>query len=370
MRVPLLDLKAQYAPIREEIRQAIDRVCDSQMFVLGPEVTALEEEIGKFCGARFAVGVSSGTDALLLALMALGVKAGDEVVTSSYSFFATAGAVWRLGARPAFVDIEPGSFNLDPARLESKITPRTKAILPVHLYGRCADLDPILATAQRRGIAVVEDAAQAIGATDGKGRQAGTVGQVGCFSFFPTKNLGGFGDGGLVMTQDPELAESMRILRVHGSKPKYYHKEVGGNFRLDAIQAAVLRVKLKRLPAWTEARRANAKRYRRLIEEGDLSSRVTVPEDVRGHIYNQFVIRVADRDRLQSFLTEKGVGTEIYYPVPLHLQECFASLGHRKGDLPVSEAAAAQSLALPIFPELTEEQQHYVVDQVKAFFGG
>jgi dTDP-4-amino-4,6-dideoxygalactose transaminase len=370
MRVPLLDLKAQYAPLREEIRQAIDRVCDSQIFILGPEVTAFEEEIAKFCGARFAVGVSSGTDALLLALMALGVKAGDEVVTSAYSFFATAGAVWRLGAKPVFVDIEPGSFNLDPAQLESKITPRTKAILPVHLYGRCADLDPILATAQRRGVAVIEDAAQAIGATDGKGRQAGTVGKVGCFSFFPTKNLGGFGDGGLVTTQDPELAERMRVLRVHGSKPKYYHKEVGGNFRLDAIQAAVLRVKLKRLPAWTEGRRANAGRYRRMIEAAGLSSRVTVPADVPGHIYNQFVIRVADRDRLQAFLSEKGVGTEIYYPVPLHLQECFASLGHRKGDLPVSEAAAAQSLALPIYPELTEEQQRYVVDQIKAFFGG
>jgi len=370
MRVPLLDLKAQYAPLREEIRQAIDRVCDSQIFILGPEVTALEEEIAKFCGARFAVGVSSGTDALLLALMALGVKAGDEVVTSAYSFFATAGAVWRLGAKPVFVDIEPGSFNLDPAQLESKITPRTKAILPVHLYGRCADLDPILATAQRRGVAVIEDAAQAIGATDGKGRQAGTVGKVGCFSFFPTKNLGGFGDGGLVTTQDPELAERMRVLRVHGSKPKYYHKEVGGNFRLDAIQAAVLRVKLKQLPAWTEGRRANAGRYRRMIEAAGLSSRVTVPADVPGHIYNQFVIRVAERDRLQAFMTEKGVGTEIYYPVPLHLQECFASLGHRKGDLPVSEAAAAQSLALPIYPELTEEQQRYVVDQIKAFFGG
>jgi dTDP-4-amino-4,6-dideoxygalactose transaminase len=368
MRVPLLDLKAQYAPLREEIRQAIDRVCDSQMFILGPEVSALEEELAAFCGARHAVGVSSGTDALLIALMALGIGPGDEVITSSYSFFATAGTVARLGATPVFLDIEASSFNLDPSQVESKITPKTKAILPVHLYGRCAELAPVLAAAKARGIAVIEDAAQAIGAVDGRGRQAGSSGELGCFSFFPTKNLGGFGDGGLVTTNDAVLAESLRVLRVHGSKPKYHHKVVGGNFRLDALQAAVLRVKLKQLPAWTAARRANADRYRRLFNAAGLASQVTLPGDVPGHIYNQFVIRAGQRDRLQAFLGEQGVGTEIYYPIPLHLQDCFASLGYRKGDLPVSEAAAADSLALPIYPELSEEMQRHVVDSIATFF--
>lgn len=368
MRVPLLDLKAQYAPLRAEIRAAMDRVCDSQMFILGAEVTALEEEIATFCGVRFAVGVSSGTDALLAALMAANVGPGDEVITPTYSFFATAGVVARLGAKPVFVDIEADTFNIASSRVESTLTSKTKAVLPVHLYGRCADLDPILAAASKRGIAVIEDAAQAIGSTDAKGRQAGSVGAMGCFSFFPTKNLGGFGDGGLVTTNDPALAETLKVLRVHGSKPKYYHKVVGGNFRLDALQAAVLRVKLKHLPSWTAARRANADRYRRLFEKAGLST-VVLPKDVPGHIYNQFIIRVGQRDKLQAFLAEKGVGTEIYYPLPLHLQECFAGLGHRKGDLPVSEAIAADSLALPIYPELTEEQQAYVVEQIAAFKG-
>ena len=367
MRVPLLDLKAQYAPLREEIRAAMDRVCDSQMFILGPEVSALEEELAKFCGAKHAVGVASGTDALLVALMAAGVGAGDEVITPAYSFFATAGVVARLGAKPVFVDIERESFNLDVRQLEARITPKTKAILPVHLYGRCADLDPILALASRRGLKVIEDAAQAIGATDGKGRQAGTAGAMGCFSFFPTKNLGGFGDGGLVTTNDAALAESLKVLRVHGMSPKYYHKVVGGNFRLDALQAAVLRVKLKHLPAWSARRRANAETYRKLFREAGVASVVTLPQDVPGHIYNQFIIRVPNRDKLQAHLTQQGVGTEIYYPLPLHLQECFAPLGGKKGEFPVSEAVAADSLALPIYPELTSDQLSYVVSTIAAF---
>lgn len=368
MNVPLLDLKAQYAPLREEIRAAMDRVCDSQHFILGPEVQALEEETAKFCGAKFAVGVSSGTDALLAALMAVNVGPGDEVITTSYSFFATAGTVARLGATPVFVDIERDSFNMDARQVEGRLTSKTKAILPVHLYGRCADLDPLVAIARDRKIALIEDAAQAIGSRDPKGRQAGTVGQMGCFSFFPSKNLGAFGDGGLVTTDDAALSEQLRVLRVHGSKPKYYHKIVGGNFRLDALQAAVLRVKLKHLPAWTAGRRANAERYRKLFGEAALGAKVVLPGDVPGHIYNQFMLRVESRDKLQAFLTEKKIGTEIYYPVPLHLQECFAGLGGRKGDFPVSEEMAASTLALPIYPELTEVQQRAVVDAIAGFY--
>jgi dTDP-4-amino-4,6-dideoxygalactose transaminase len=366
MKVPLLDLQAQYATIRDEVRAAIDRVCDSQHFILGPEVTALESEIASYHDARFAIGVSSGTDALLLALMAAGVGPGDEVLTSTYSFFATAGTIARLGARPVFVDIEKASFNLDPARLASLVTPRTKAIVPVHLFGRCCDMDAVSAVARAHGLAVIEDAAQAIGAVDDRGRIAGTVGTVGCFSFFPTKNLGGFGDGGLVLTNDAELAERMRVLRVHGSKPKYHHALVGGNFRLDAIQAAVLRVKLKFLASWTKARRDNAEQYRKLVQEYGLDS-IVLPEDRPGHIYNQFVIRCHQRDRLQRFLGERGVGTEVYYPVPLHLQPCFNGLGYREGDLPEAEAAARESLALPIYPELGEAAQRYVVGQIREF---
>jgi dTDP-4-amino-4,6-dideoxygalactose transaminase len=368
MRVPLLDLKAQYAALRDEVRQAIDRVCESQVFILGPEVSSLEEELAAFCGTRFALGVSSGTDALLVALMALGIGPGDEVITSSYSFFATAGAIARIGARPVFVDIDPGSFNLDPAALPERINARTKAILPVHLFGRCSDMDPLIELGTRHGIPIVEDAAQAIGATDTRGRRAGALGRMGCFSFFPSKNLGAFGDGGLVTTGDPDLAESIRVLRAHGAKPKYVHKVVGGNFRLDALQAAILRVKLRHLPSWSQARRTNAARYRTAFGKRGLGSKVTLPDDVPGHIYNQFVVRVTDRDRLQAHLAEQGIGTEIYYPVPLHLQECFASLGYQRGDLPVSEEAAARSLALPIYPELTEEMLGYVVSQVAAFY--
>ena len=367
-KVPLLDLKAQYAGIRSEILETIERVCESQLFILGPEVAALEEEVARYCGVQFAVGVSSGTDALLAALMAIGLKAGDEVITTPYSFFATAGVVARLGARTVFVDIEPESFNIDSRAVAEKITPRTRAILPVHLFGRCADLEPLLDAARQRDIAVIEDAAQAIGARDCRGRQAGTTGAIGCFSFFPSKNLGAFGDGGMVVTGDAELAERLRVLRVHGSKPKYYHHVVGGNFRLDALQAAVLRVKLKYLDDWTAARRRNAGRYRELFGRAGLATIVALPGDTPGHIYNQFVVRVKDRDRLRARLKEEGIDTEIYYPVPLHLQDCFRDLGYRKGDFPESEAAANSSLALPIYPELTEDQQRHVVDSIGRFY--
>jgi dTDP-4-amino-4,6-dideoxygalactose transaminase len=370
MKVPLLDLQAQYATIRGEVRAAIDRVCESQHFILGPEVSALEDEVAALCDAQRAIGVSSGTDALLLALMAVGVGPGDEVVTSTYSFFATAGTIARLGARPVFVDIEPTTFNLDPAMLASRLTPRTKAIVPVHLFGRCCDMDAVGAIANAHGVAVIEDAAQAIGALDDRGRIAGTIGTAGCLSFFPSKNLGGFGDGGMVLTNDAQLAERMKVLRVHGSKPKYYHHLVGGNFRLDALQAAVLRVKLKYLVGWTKTRRENADCYRRLFREMGLDRRVTVPGDTAGHIYNQFVIRCPDRDGLQNFLREHGIGTEIYYPVPLHLQHCFKDLEYRAGDFPAAEAAVRDSLALPIYPELTDEQQRYVAAQIQAFYRG
>jgi len=368
MKVPLLDLQAQYATIRDEVRAAIDRVCDSQHFILGPEVSALEEEVAAFCEARFAIGMSSGTDALLAALMAVGVGPGDEVITSTYSFFATAGTIARLGARPVFVDIERDTFNLDATMLASLITPRTKAIVPVHLFGLCCDMDAIGAIADAHGVPVIEDAAQAIGATDKRGRIAGTIGAIGCLSFFPSKNLGAFGDGGMVLTNDPELAERLRILRVHGSKPKYHHHVVGGNFRLDALQAAVLRVKLKYLAGWTKARRENADRYRALFAENGVGA-ITLPEDCPGHIYNQFVIRSAERDALQGFLAERGVGTEVYYPLPLHLQPCFKDLGYCEGELGKAEAAAREALALPIYPELSEPAQAWVVSTIREFFG-
>jgi dTDP-4-amino-4,6-dideoxygalactose transaminase len=368
MTVPLLDLRAQYANIRAEIREAIDRVCESQQFILGPEVTALEEEVAQFCGVRFAIGVSSGTDALLAALMAIGAGAGDEVITTPYSFFATAGVIARVGARPVFVDIDPKTFNLDATAVTAQMTSRTKAILPVHLFGRCADMESILTAANDHGISIIEDAAQALGARDEQARQAGTIGHIGCFSFFPSKNLGAFGDGGMMVTNDPALADTLRVLRVHGSKPKYFHQIVGGNFRLDALQAAVLRVKLKYLPGWTEARRTHAQRYGPLFEEMHLGEWSALPEGSPGHIYNQFVVRFPDRDRLQVFLKDRGVETEVYYPLPLHQQECFHGLGYRKGDFPHAEAAACESLALPVYPELTEDQQRYVVSQVREFY--
>jgi dTDP-4-amino-4,6-dideoxygalactose transaminase len=368
MNVPLLDLKLQYAALRDQIRGAIDRVCESQHFILGPEVSALETEMAAYCGARFAIGVSSGTDALLAALMAVGVGDGDEVLTTPYSFFATAGVVARLGARPIFVDVDPDTFNIDAKMVADRVTPRTKAIMPVHLFGRCAEMDPMLAAAETQNIAIIEDAAQALGARDEKGRAAGAIGHIGCFSFFPSKNLGAFGDGGMVVTDNEELAETLRVLRVHGSKPKYFHRIVGGNFRLDALQAAVLRVKLAYLSSWTEARRVNAQRYRDLFKEAGLLGTVILPSDVPGHIYNQFAVRVPRRDQLQAFLKQRGVGTEVYYPLPLHLQECFQSLGYRQGNFPITEQLAQEALALPVYPELTEAQQRYVVDQIRDFY--
>lgn len=368
MKVPLLDLRAQYGPIRDEVRAAIDRICDAQQFIMGPEVEALEAEVAAFCEARFAIGVSSGTDALLAALMGAGVGPGDEVITTAYSFFATAGTVARLGARTVFVDILPDTFNIDPAQVAARVTARTKAIMPVHLFGQCCDMDPLLAIARDHNVALIEDAAQAIGARDGRQRSAGTMGAAGCLSFFPSKNLGAFGDGGMLLAEDEAMAERLRVLRVHGSKPKYHHHVVGGNFRLDALQAAVLRVKLKYLAGWTKARRDNAERYRGLFQDIGLERRIGVPADSPGHIYNQFVIRCPDRDRLQGFLRDQGIGTEVYYPVPLHLQACFKDLGHRAGDFPAAEAAARESLALPIYPELTGEQQRYVVKSIAAFY--
>jgi dTDP-4-amino-4,6-dideoxygalactose transaminase len=368
IEVSLLDLKAQYAAIRSEVRAAIDRVCESQQFILGPEVAAFEEAVAAFCGVRFAIGMSSGTDALLAALMAIGVGPGDEVITTPYSFFATAGVIVRLGARPVFVDIDPRTFNLDARATSASMTSRTKAIMPVHLFGRCTAVEPILKASAERTTYLVEDAAQAIGARDDTGRQAGTIGHIGCFSFFPSKNLGAFGDAGMVVTDDEHLAETLRVLRVHGSKPKYYHRMVGGNFRLDALQAAILRVKLQYLGRWTEARRSHARRYRELFEETGGLEWVSLPEDAPGHIYNQFVVQCPERNRLRAFLRERGVETEVYYPLPLHLQECFSNLGYRLGDFPHAEAAARESLALPVYPELTEDQQRYIVHQIRRFY--
>jgi dTDP-4-amino-4,6-dideoxygalactose transaminase len=368
MNVPLLDLKAQYATIRSEVREAMERVVESQRFILGPEVEGLEQEIAAFCNMRFTIGVSSGTDALLTALMAIGVRPGDEVITSAYSFFATAGVIARVGARPVFVDIDPKTFNLHSAEVGRRITSRTKAIVPVHLFGQCAAMNLIMEVVKDKDIHVIEDAAQAIGARDKEGRQAGAIGNVGCFSFFPSKNLGAFGDGGMVVTNDDHLAETVRVLRVHGAKPQYHHAFVGGNFRLDALQAAVLRVKLKHLTKWTEMRRNKARRYRELFDETELAKCVSVPEDSPGHTYHQFVARFQDRDGLRLFLGEKGVETEVYYPIPLHLQKCFEYLGYQTGNFPQAEAAARESLALPIYAEITEEQQKYVVDEIREFY--
>jgi dTDP-4-amino-4,6-dideoxygalactose transaminase len=361
-RVSLLDLDAQYRPLRDEILAAVARVCDSQRFIMGPEVEALEAELASYLNVPYAVAVSSGTDALLAALMALGIGAGDEVVTSTFSFFATAGCVARVGATPVLVDIDPITYNLDPASVRTAVTARTRAIIPVHLYGLCADMDPIMDIAREAGVAVIEDAAQAIGATY-RARRAGTIGTIGCFSFFPSKNLGAFGDGGLMTTNDAGLAHEIRLLRNHGAEPKYFHKRIGGNFRLDALQAAVLRVKLPHLARWTAMRQANAVRYNGLFESAGLSERITLPfaPPDRHHIFNQYVVRVPDRDRVRGFLADRGIGTEIYYPVPFHLQECFAGLGHHRGDFPHAEAAAASTLALPIYGELTPDQQAAVV---------
>lgn len=370
MKVPLLDLKAQYAPLREEMLVTVERVFDSQYFVLGPEVQALEEEIAAYSQTKHAIGCASGSDALLLALMALGVKEGDEVITTPYSFFATVSSITRLGAKAVFVDIDPKTYNMDVSQIENAITENTKAIMPVHLYGQCADMDALIEISERRRIPLVEDAAQAIGSED-NGQRAGNMSAIGCFSFYPSKNLGGAGDGGMMTTNDDELAYMLRILRVHGGERRYYHRVVGLNSRLDALQAAVLRVKLPHLDGWSDARVRNAKRYNDLFNEAELTEFVTLPferESVR-HIYNQYVIRTPERrDELKEFLAENGVGTDIYYPVPLHLQECFQFLGYKENDLPESERAAKETLALPIYPELTDEQQQYVVEKIMTFY--
>jgi dTDP-4-amino-4,6-dideoxygalactose transaminase len=373
INVPLLDLKAQYATIKSEILEAVHAVFESQGFILGKTVVDCEELLGPYCGCKYAIGVSSGTDALLIALMAEEIGPGDEVITTPYTFFATAGSIARTGAKPVFVDICPKTYNLDPKQIERRITKKTKAIMPVHLYGQCADMDPILELAKTHNAAIIEDAAQAIG-SEYKGRRAGSIGRYGCFSFFPSKNLGAAGDGGLVTVQDAELADRLKVLRVHGSKPKYYHSLLGGNFRLDALQAAVVSVKFKHLDQWSAGRQSNAARYRRLFEQAGLvkSGRVVLPLEIAGgrHIYNQFVIRVPQRDALQKHLKDHGIGTEVYYPVPLHLQKCFASLGHREGDFPESEKAAQETLALPIYPELSDRQAEYVVEKIREFIDG
>jgi len=368
--VPLLDLNAQYTPLRTALLDAVTRVCDSQRFIGGPEVEGLEQEVAAYLGTPHALGMSSGTDALVAALMALNIGPGDEVITPTYSFFATAGSVVRVGAKPILVDVDGDTFNMNPAATADAITSRTKAIIPVHLFGQAAELAPIVAAAAARQIPVIEDAAQAIGCQY-HGRPVGSWGAVGCFSFFPSKNLGGFGDGGLVTSNDATLAHRLKLIRNHGMEPKYYHHLVGANFRIDALQAAVLRVKLPHLESWSNARRANAGRYRALFADAGLSD-VTLPVEApeRNHIYNQFVIRVPKRDQLRAHLDAAGIGTEVYYPVPFHLQTCFADLGYRAGAFPVAEAAALDSLALPIYPELTAAQQAAVVGAIRTFYRG
>ena len=376
--VPLLDLKAQYATIREEIREALDRVIESQHFINGPEVAALENEVAAYSQCVYGIGVSSGTDALLVALMALSLNEGDEVITTPYTFVATMTAAIRLGARPVLVDIDPLTFNLDPNRVEAAVTAKTRVILPVHLFGQIAEMEPLLSISQKHSLTLIEDAAQAIGA-EYFTRRAGSMGSLGCFSFFPSKNLGGFGDGGMVTTSDPGLAQQVKLLRNHGQQPKYHCKVVSGNFRLDELQAAVLRVKLKHLDKWTRARQRNAQTYRRLFTEAELIAQsedlldgwgVVLPHEApdRRHIYNQFVIRAGRRDELKAHLAQCGIGTEIYYPVPMHMQESFSFLGYHPGDFPQSEQASAQSLALPIYPELTEAMQTQVVETILEFY--
>jgi dTDP-4-amino-4,6-dideoxygalactose transaminase len=369
MKVPLLDLHAQYETLRDELRGAALRVMESQQFILGPDVKALEDEIAVYTGATHAISCASGSDALLLALMALDVKADDEVITTPHSFFATAAAITRLGARPIFADINPLTYNIDISKIEEAITEHTRAILPVHLFGQCAEMSAMMEIAERHGVPVIEDAAQAIGAEDDR-RQAGTMGAIGCFSFYPSKNLGGAGDGGMITTNDNALAERLRILRVHGSATKYYHSLVGINSRLDSLQAAILRVKLPHLDEWSNARRANAERYNRLFEDAGLIEEIGLPavrRDAR-HIFNQYIIRAGHRrDALVEHLKQSEIGTDIYYPVPLHLQECFSYLGYAKGDFPEAERAARETLALPIYPELAVEQQSYVVESISSF---
>jgi len=376
MQVPLLDLKAQYSTIKDELLSAIAEVMESQHFILGPRVEDCEQAIAKYSNCQFGVGVTSGSDALLACLMAENIGPGDEVITTPYSFFATVGAISRLGARPVFVDIDPQTYNIDVTQIAGKITGKTRAIIPVHLYGQMAAMDAIMALAERHKLVVIEDAAQAIG-SESKERRAGSIGHYGCFSFFPSKNLGAAGDGGMIVTNDAERAEKLRVLRAHGSKPKYYHKVVGGNFRLDALQAAIVSAKLPHLDGWTAGRQRNARIYDQLFADAGLTDasagplKVVLPKVVENrHIFNQYVIRVRQRDELQAFLKNREVGTEIYYPVPMHVQQCFAYLGQKAGDFPSSEAAAKETLALPIYPELAEGQLRYVVDCIRQFATG
>jgi dTDP-4-amino-4,6-dideoxygalactose transaminase len=376
MQVPLLDLKAQYSTIKEEIKSAIEEVLDSQLFILGPKVEELEKNIASYSGTKYAVGVSSGTDALLASLMALDIKPGDEIITTPFTFFSTAGVIARLHAGPVFVDIDPVTYNIDPQKIEPSITKKSKAIIPVHLFGQCADMDPILEVAKKYHLSIIEDAAQSLGA-EYKGKKAGSMGDLGIFSFFPSKNLGGYGDGGMVVKNDGTLYERVKVLRIHGAKPKYYHKIVGGNFRLDALQAAVLLVKLKYLDYWSQKRRENANFYDRrfketgLIEKGYIKIPKAVYEnsgDKNYHIYNQYTLRAKERDKLRGFLQENGIGTEIYYPLPLHLQECFKNLGYKRGDFPVSEEISASVLSIPIYPELSAEQKEYIIKKISEFY--
>jgi dTDP-4-amino-4,6-dideoxygalactose transaminase len=364
MQVPLLDLKGQYAELRAEIDNAVRRVMESTRFIGGPEVSALEEEVARYSQCPHGIACASGTDALLLSLRAIGIGPGDEVVTSAYSFFASAGVIINAGGVPVFVDIDPRTYNLDPHQLEAAITPRTKAVIAVHLYGQCCDLTAVQAVCEKRQVWLIEDAAQAIG-SEWEGRRAGSVGDFGCFSFFPSKNLGAAGDGGMIVTRSAEFADKLRLLREHGAQPKYYHSIVGTNSRLDALQAAILRVKLRHLDRWSEARARNADLYDLLFEGVKVGRPYRDPR--ARHIYNQYVLRVENRDALRQHLADRGIGTEIYYPVPLHLQQCFASLGHKPGDLPQAEAAAKETVALPIFPELGEERIRYVAQNVREF---
>ena len=383
MTVPLLDLKKQYQSLKSELDEALIRVAESQYFIMGPEVDKMEKAFCEYLNCKYAIGVSSGTDALLVALMALDIQPGDEVIVPTYSFFATAGVVSRMNAVPVFADIDPVTFNIDPDDIEKRITNKTKAIIPVHLYGQSCEMDMIMEIARNNNLKVVEDGAQAIGVQYKDGKHVGTIGDIGCYSFFPSKNLGCFGDGGLVVSNDDVLGEKLRILRVHGGKPKYYHKIIGGNFRLDAIQAAVLNVKLPHLDDWSSHRRDNAELYTKLFIEAGLAeatgrikfddkNKVLLPKAVYKdsgvkdyHIYNQYIIRVEDRDLVRKHLSDQGVGTEIYYPVPFHKQECFSSLNYKNGEFPLAEEAADDSIALPIYPELTKEQQKYIVDEIK-----
>lgn len=364
MKVPLLDLKRQYYSIKDRIDQAVKDVLEKTQFILGPQVKKFEENVAKYCGAKYAVGVASGTDALLLSLRACGVKPGDEVIIPSFTFFATAGVVSRLGALPVFIDMDLMTYNMLPDQIEEKITEKTKAIMPVHLFGQCADMDPILEIAKKHNVKVVEDAAQVIGAKY-RSKKAGTMGDLGCFSFFPSKNLGGAGDGGMVITDNEDLAELLRKLRIHGATQKYFYSMVGYNSRLDTIQAAILDVKLKYLDEWSEKRRKKAEIYNRAFEGTDI---VTPKEDnFNYHIYHQYTIAVKNRDKLREYLIQNQIGCAIYYPLPLHLQECYKELGYKKGDLPNSEKRSEEVISLPVFPELTEEEQEFVIETIKEF---